>query len=397
MSKIAELYDKRNQAVNSARAFLDSRSAVSATLSPEDTAAYERMEEEIVALGKQIERENKLSAIENELKQPTGQPITNRPQRIEEEKDGRASNDYKHAFWNEMRGRIDSDVKNALRIGSDPDGGFLVPREYERQLITGLESENILRRYATVIQTSGDRKIPVIASKGSAAWLDEGAAITESDSSFSQITLGAWKLGTAIKVSNELINDSAFDIEQYIVSEFARRVGAKEEEAFLTGNGANQPTGLLSDTNGAEVGVTANSAAALTFDEIFDLYYSLKSAYRDKAVFIIHDSTAKMLRKLKDASGQYLWEKAVSADAPDTLCGRPVLTSAFMPQIGTGNKSVIFGDLSYFWIADRQGRVFQRLNELYAPNSQVGFLATQRVDAKLILPESVKALKHKAA
>ena len=395
MSKILELYDKRNQAVNSARAFLDNKSAVSATLSAADTAAYECMEEEIIALNRQIERENKLSAIENDLKQPVGQPITGQPHKPEAEKTGRAGNDYKRAFWNAMRGNIDIEVKNALSIGTDLEGGFLVPSEYERQLITGLEAENVLRQYANVIQTSGDRKIPVIATKGTATWLDEGAAITESDSSFSQITIGAWKLGTAIKVSNELINDSAFDIEQYIVNEFARRVGAKEEEAFFTGNGTNQPTGLLSDTGGAEVGVTAASATALTFDEVFDLFYSLKSSYRDKAVFIVHDSTAKALRKLKDASGQYLWEKAVSSDAPETLCGRPVVTSAFMPQIGAGSKSILFGDLSYYWIADRQGRVFQRLNELYAPNGQIGFLATQRVDAKLVLSEAVKVLKHK--
>jgi len=395
MSKILELYDKRNKAVNAARAFLDSRSAVSDTLNVTDAAAYERMEDEIITLNKQIERENKLSAIENDLRQPIGKPITNAPHKPEPEKTGRASGDYKRAFWNAMRGKIDVEVKNALSVGTDSEGGFLVPTEYERQLITGLETENVLRQYATVIQTSGDRKIPVIAAKGTATWLDEGAAITESDSSFSQITIGAWKLGTAIKVSNELINDSAFDIEQYIVNEFARRVGSKEEEAFFVGDGSNCPTGLLADTTGAEVGVTTSNATSLNFDEIFDLFYSLKSSYRDKAVFIVHDTTAKALRKLKDASGQYLWEKAVSADAPETLCGRPVLTSAFMPQIGAGNKSVLFGDLSYYWIADRQGRVFQRLNELYAPNGQVGFLATQRVDAKLILPEAVKVLKHK--
>ena len=395
MSKILELYDKRNKAVNAARAFLDSRSAVSDTLNATDAAAYEHMEDEIISLNKQIERENKLSAIENDLKQPLGQPITGQPHKPEVEKTGRAGNDYKRAFWNAMRGNIDIEVKNALSVGTDSEGGFLVPTEYERQLITGLEAENVLRQYATVIQTSGDRKIPVIAAKGTANWLDEGAAITESDSSFSQITIGAWKLGTAIKVSNELINDSTFDVEQYIANEFSRRIGSKEEEAFFVGDGSNCPTGLLANTAGAEVGVTANSTTALTFDEIFDLFYSLKSSYREKAVFIVHDTTAKALRKLKDASGQYLWEKAVSVDAPETLCGRPVVTSTFMPQIGAGNKSVLFGDLSYYWIADRQGRVFQRLNELYAPNGQIGFLATQRVDAKLILPEAVKVLKHK--
>jgi len=229
---------------------------MSDTLNATDAAAYERMEDEIISLNKQIERENKLSAIENDLRQPIGQPITGQPHKPEIEKTGRASGDYKRAFWNAMRGNIDVEVKNALSVGTDSEGGFLVPTEYERQLITGLEAENILRQYATVIQTSGDRKIPVIAAKGTATWLDEGAAIAESDSSFSQITIGAWKLGTAIKVSNELINDSAFDIEKYIVNEFCRRIGSKEEEAFFVGDGSNCPAGLLADTTGAELGVT---------------------------------------------------------------------------------------------------------------------------------------------
>jgi HK97 family phage major capsid protein len=271
----------------------------------------------------------------------------------------------------------------------------LVPHEFERQLIQALEEENIMRKFAKIIQTgSGERKIPIVATKGTANWLDEGATITESDIQFTQIVIGAWKLGTSIKVSNELMNDSVFDIEQYIIGEFARRIGAKEEEAFFVGTGTNRPTGLLHNTGGAEVGTTTSTATSLTFDDVYDLFHSLKTPYRSKAVFIVNDSTVKSLRKLKDNTGQYLWQASVSAGTPDTLCGRPLYTSEYMPTIGSGNKSIVFGDMSYFWIADRQGRIFQRLNELYATSGQVGFLATQRVDGKLVLPEAVKALKH---
>jgi HK97 family phage major capsid protein len=252
-----------------------------------------------------------------------------------------------------------------------------------------MEDENILRKYANVIQTSsGEKKIPVVASKGTANWLDEGATIAESDNSFNQISIGAWKLGTAIKVSNELINDSVFDIESYIVSEFARRIGAKEEEAFFSGTGTGQPLGLLANSGGAEIGTTTSGANTLTFDDVYDLFHSLKIGYRNKAVFLVNDQTVKALRKLKDGSGQYLWQASLTAGTPDTLCGRPVYTSAYMPQIAAAAKSIMFGDLKHYWIADRQGRVFQRLNELYAPNGQVGFLATQRVDGKLILSEA---------
>ena len=143
--------------------------------------------------------------------------------------------------------------------------------------------------------------------------------------------------------------------------------------------------------------MTAAAAAAFTADEIFDLFYSLKAPYRKSAVFLMNDSSVKALRKLKDGNGQYLWQPSLTAGTPDLLLGRPVYTSAFMPALAAGAKSVLFGDLSYYWVADRQGRSFRRLGELYAPTGQVGFLATQRVDGKLVLPEAVKVLQQKAA
>jgi HK97 family phage major capsid protein len=123
-----------------------------------------------------------------------------------------------------------------------------------------------------------------------------------------------------------------------------------------------------------------------------DLYYSLKAPYRNKAVFMLNDATVKALRKLKDGNGQYLWQNSVVAGTPDTILNRPVYTSSFMPTAAAGAKTMVFGDLKYYWVADRQGRIFQRLNELYATSGQVGFLITQRVDGKLILPEAVKIL-----
>jgi HK97 family phage major capsid protein len=199
-----------------------------------------------------------------------------------------------------------------------------------------------------------------------------------------------------IKVSEELLNDSVFNLENYIAKEFARRIGAKEEESFFTGDGTGKPTGIFNGTGGGELGVTASSAAAITLDEIMDLFYSLKSPYRKNAVFLMNDSTVKFIRKLKDGSGQYIWQPSVTAQQPDTILNRPVKTSAYVPAIGSGSKIIAFGDLSYYWVADRQGRSFQRLNELYAATGQIGFKAAQRVDGKLILPEAVKILQMKA-
>ena len=158
----------------------------------------------------------------------------------------------------------------------------------------------------------------MVASKGTASWIDEEGAYTESDDSFGQVSIGAYKLGTMIKVSEELLNDSVFDLESYIAREFARRIGTKEEEAFFTGDGTGKPLGILAASGGAETGVTAASATAVTADELIDLFYSLKSPYRKNAVWVLNDSTIKAIRKLKDNNGQYLWQPSLVAGTPDT-------------------------------------------------------------------------------
>lgn len=397
---ILELREKRAKAWEAAKAFLDSHRNEKGVLSAEDDAAYTRMEQEITDLGKEIARLERQEAFERELSQPLNKPLTGRPVSggVEKEKTGRASKEYKANFWNAMRSKVPlPSVVNALEEGTDSEGGYLVPDEYERTLVEALEEENVFRQLAKVIRTSsGDRKIPVVATKGTASWIDEEGAYTESDDSFGQVSIGAYKVGTMIKVSEELLNDSVFDLESYIAKEFARRIGAKEEEAFFTGDGSGKPLGVLAATGGAETGVTAASSTAITADELMDLFYSLKSPYRKKAVWVLNDSTIKAVRKLKDSTGQYLWQPSLVAGTPDTLLGRPVKTSAYMPVIAAGAKTIAFGDFSYYWIADRQGRSFKRLNELYAANGQVGFLGSQRVDGKLVLSEAVKVLAQKA-
>ena len=396
---ILELREKRAKAWEAAKAFLDSHRNDKGILSAEDDATYTRMEQDITDLGKEIARLERQEALDAELSKPTATPLTGKPlDGKADERTGRATDEYRSGFWDLMRTKNPTpQVVDALRIGADTEGGYLVPDEYERTLVEALEEENIFRSLAHIIRTaSGERKIPVVSSKGTVSWIEEGGAFPESNDTFGQVTIGAYKLGTTIKISEELLNDSVFDLENYIAREFARRIGTKEEEAFFTGDGSGKPLGVLADTGGAEIGVTAASATAITADELLDLYHSLFSPYRKKAVWVVNDSTIKAIRKLRDNNGQYLWQPGLIANAPDTILGRSVKTSAFMPSIAAGAKSIIFGDFKYYWIADRQGRTFKRLNELYATNGQVGFLASQRVDGKLILPEALKVLKQKA-
>ena len=402
MSKILELREKRAKAWDAAKQFLDAKRGADGMLSEEDTAAYDKMEQDVMNLGKEIERLERQAAIDAELSKATSTPLTGKPGakmgKDETEKTGRASDEYKGSFWNAMRVKAPMpSVLNALQEGTDSEGGYLVPDEFERTLVEALEEENVFRTLAHVLKTSsGDRKIPVVASKGSASWVDEEGAYQESDDAFSQVSIGAYKLGTMIKVSEELLADSVFDLEAYISKEFARRIGAREEESFFNGDGKGKPLGILAATGGAEVGVTAASATAITADEVIDLFYSLKAPYRKNAVWLLNDATVKQIRKLKDSTGQYLWQPSLVAGTPDTILGRPVKTSAFMPTAAAGAKTIAFGDFKYYWIADRQGRTFKKLSELFAATGQVGFMGTQRVDGKLILPEAIKVLQQKS-
>ena len=399
MKKILELREKRAKAWEAAKAFLDSKRGGDGLLSAEDTAAYEKMEQEVVDLGKEIERLERQAAIDAELNKPVSEPITNKPNNNPdgEEKKGRATDRYKKTFWNAMRRKNFYDVENALQVGTDSEGGYLVPDEFEHTLVEALEEENFFRSIATVIRTSsGDRKIPVVATKGTASWIDEEGAYPESDDSFGQVSIGAYKVATMLKVSDELLNDSVFDLEAYISKEFGRRIGAKEEEAFFTGDGKGKPTGIFNAAGGASDGVTT-AAAGITFDDVMDLFYAVKSPYRKKAVWVLNDTTVKALRKLKDNNGNYIWQPSVQAGQPDMILNRPYHTSAYVPEAAAGAKVMAFGDFSYYWIADRQGRSFKRLNELFAANGQVGFLASQRVDGKLILSEAVKTMAIKGS
>ena len=396
---INELRSKRAKLWEGTKAFLETHRRENGTLSAEDDATYAKMEQEISDLGREISRLERQEAMDAELNKPVNTPITTRPGAAKEDtKTGRASDAYRKNFWNAMRSKTpDRSITDALQIGTDSEGGYLIPDEFERTLLSGLEENNIFRTLANIIQTtSGDRKIPIVASHGSAAWVDEEGAYSESDDAFAQITLGAYKLGTMMKVSDELLNDSVFDLENYLSGEFARRIGNAEEDAFINGDGVGKPTGILAAKGGGEIGVTTSSGTAFTADDLINLYHSLLTPYRKKAVWLMNDSTVQFIRKLKDSNGQYLWQPSLVAGTPNTILGCPVMVSRYMPEIGAGNKAVAFGDFSYFWIADRQGRSFMRLNELFAAHGQVGFRGSQRVDGKLILPEAIKVMQMKS-
>lgn len=389
---IIELRAKRSKAWEAAKAFAETHTNSNGVLSAEDTQTYERMEQEIVDLGKEIQRRERQEALDAELNMPVSTPLTSSPAKAEKPKTGRASNEYKEDFGRHLRGK--KPIHNVLSESVDADGGYLVPEEFERDIVLGIDETNIIRSIAKVITTANDRKIPIAVGHSVATWTAENAAYTESNPTFGQKQIDAFKLTDLVRVSIELLQDAAFDIEGYIIKEFAYAFGVAEEQAFCIGTGTNQPTGIFT-ADGGEVGITSASATAVNIDDVINLVYSLKAPYRKNAKFLMNEATVSLIRKLKDGNGNYLWQPSVQAGQPDKILGYDVYTSPFAPTVESGALPIAFGDFTNYWIGDRGGRTVQRLNELYATNGQVGYVATERVDGKVILPEAIKLLKMK--
>lgn len=381
MTTIQELMEKRAKLWDQAKAFLDASRNPDGTVSAENSAKYEKMETAIHDLGKEIERLQRQEALDRELAKPLSDPITSRPGAEDkpEEKKGVASAKYKDAMIQAIRSNFRK-VSDTLSEGVDSEGGYLVPEEYDHRLIDVLNEENIMRRLATRITTSGEHKINIAGTKPAAAWIEEGEAISFADATFDQIFIDAHKLHVAIKVTEELLYDNAFNLEGYITTEFGRALANAEEDAFLNGDGQGRPEGLF-------VSATDAGTSELTTDAILNLIYALRRPYRKSASFIMNDKTLATIRTLKDNNGAYMWQPSYQAGEPDRLCGYTINTSPYCPE----NK-IAFGDYSYYNIGDRGSRSFAELKELFAGNGLVGFLAKERVDGKLILPEAVQVL-----
>lgn len=389
--RVQELIEKRAKVWETAKNFVDTHEDKNGNLSAEDKETYSRMEAEIEELTNSIERQQRAERREQELSKPVNSPITGKPYKDEpqgEVKTGRASDEYKKAMLTALRSNF-RQVSNVLQEGVDADGGYLVPEEYDHRLIDVLTEENIMRGIATKITTSGEHKINIAATKPAAAWIEEGGALSFGEATFDQKILDAHKLHVAIKITEELLYDNAFGLENYIITEFGKALANAEEDAFLNGDGVGKPTGIFDKTKGGES--IGTLTAALKSDDVLDLIYKLKRPYRKNASFIMNDATLAQIRKLKDNNGQYLWQPSYQVGEPDKILGYNIRTSAFAPT-----DAIAFGDYKYYNIGDRGSRSFKQLNELFAGNGMIGYVAKERVDGLLILPEAVKILGLKA-
>ena len=390
MSKILEMRENRKKAWEAAKAFVETKRDKDGLLSEEDAKTYAEMEKKVQAYAVEIERMEQMEAMEAEMNRPVNIPIVTKPVSDKQmpEKKGRAADAYKAAMLDALRSGFKR-VSNVLQEGVDTDGGYLVPEEYDNRLIDVLGEENIMRKLGTRITTSGEHKINIAATKPAASWIEEGGALSFGDATFDQILMDAHKLHVAIKVTEELLYDNAFGLENYIITQFGKALANAEEDAFLNGDGVGKPLGLFAASGGGQIAETLT--AAIKADDIINLVYALKRPYRKNASFIMNDKNIAAIRKLKDNNGAYIWQPSAQAGEPDRLFGYPVHTSAYAPE-----DAIAFGDYKYYNIGDRGTRSFKQLTELFAGNGMIGYVAKERVDGKLILPEAVQILKLKS-
>lgn len=398
-----ELNERRLKAIADARAIVDA--AGDAGLSAEDAQKYDAHMAEASRYKEAIERVKVLEELEAEERNrapevvvrgsaPVGVPDEAREIPTEEVRvrQAVATPEYRSAFWRAVRrswSGVGEAERRALQVGNDSEGGYTVPDSFNDALIQGLEDPVVMRSVgATVLQgVGGTREIPFVSAHGSATWTAEEAAAAESDETFGSVRIGAHKLTRLIKVSIELLQDSAFNLESYLASEFTRAFAVAEDTAFVSGNGAMRPLGF---TLSGTAGITAAAVDAVTTDELSRLKFSLKRAYRKRSRWFMADATFSAISRLKDGDGRYVLQPGITLDAPDVLFGRPVTVSDDMPAMATGLRAVYFGDPAYYYIIDRGSMVMQILRELFSVNGQVGFLGYRRTDGRLILNEAMR-------
>ena len=289
----------------------------------------------------------------------------------------------------------DAAVKATLNETTDAQGGYAVPTQYANEIVLPLADASFLRAAgARVIALSGTDsfKLPSLTFSAAAVLKAESAAYAQSEPTMGEVEFNPYKYTKLSKVTEELVADSRFDVwTQILQPDWTQAFAAAENAAFTTGTGSSEPQGVVT---GSALGVTAASATAITADEVIDLVHSVSYLYRQRAKFMMHDTTLRELRQLKDGEGRYLWsiDGGLNGSPTGSLLGYPVITNNSMAEIATGNKTILFGDFSYYVIGDWAGVGMQRLDELYAGTGEVGFRGYRRFDGNVILSAAIKHL-----
>lgn len=405
IDEIHKLKGKRAALIADNRKILDQAKEAERTLTADEETTYENREADIDRLEKEIRRwetqasrEESINRIEDSRHKPqiaTDGRKVNRTQ----------TKEYFDLFFNrycrKKKEHLGPEVFNALEVGTDSEGGYLVPEEWAAEVIRDLPELVVMRKYARQIATRGDRNLPVQTSRGAFTWIDEEGSYSTNDPAYNNLVLSAYKLGGIIKVSEELVQDDAYNLAAHLRMDAIEEFADKEEDAFIDGNNTLKPEGIFQVTSIAGVSVAGktgavSATAAVTSDDLIDTYHTLARKYRRNAAWIMSDGHVKLIRKLVDQNDQYLWQPALTGTEPDRILGRPVDVSDSAPAPATSSRGICFGDWGYYTIVDRLDMTMQRLDELYAATGQVGFKFHKRLDGHMTLANAMTYFAHGA-
>lgn len=268
--------------------------------------------------------------------------------------------------------------------------GYLLPQRLELKLVSVMNSISVLRPLCTEVTTAGDRALPIVNGHGKAAWVPEGHPIPMAKDAFDRVNLDSYKLAAIIRVTNELLKDSAIDIEAYLADTFADRLAVGEEKAFIAGDGADKPLGLIHQ---AKAGYTTESAGGVSIEDVLNLIFSVPEKHRRNGTLLMNDNTLLSLYKQCAALGTNLWMNKTNDGKDDTFFGYRIVRCAAMPDAVSSSMPILFGDFKKVYINNNGDRSIKRLDQLFIINDHIGFLMAERVGIKLAVPDAVKGLQ----
>lgn len=393
----------------------------SRSLTAEENEQFDKMASEFEELREREERAVKLFMQDREVDKTAGTPLEKRigdggdaPEsyvEYKEQRNGQRKEDvpeFRSAFWRYISvpsvSDLDVEEHRALTKGTASAGGYLVPTGFYDQIIRSLRWMGTVANLATEIVTdSGETiQVPANTAHGTAAWLAESGSYTPSDETFAQLNLGAYKATTKVIVSEELLEDSAFDLEGFLAREIGERIGVLENTAYIKGDGTGKPQGLIQAAGtasnlGSDVTAATGNSTSFNYTALVTSIFSLPQQYRANASFIVSDAAARNLYLMLDGQNRPLWSVNVATTGPDTFLGYPIYTDPDMPAPGVGTISMVFGDWKRVYMIRRvNGFGVQRQNELHSDNGQIGFRAYERVDGRVVLAAAGVGLKHSA-
>lgn len=392
MPSIVDLKQERARLIGEARTLIDTAEAANRDLGSEEAQSYDRLDGEIEALTVRINRQEQAEQRDRDAATaPDPNLGEDDVETLEDEFRALARGERRNVTVNYNAADVERGSRD-LTVATDTAGGFTVPETFVGRLYEFLTERSAIRQTnATVLTTQSGEKmlIPKVTGQGSAALVSEATALAESDPAFNQVELDAYKYGQLIQLSSELIADTGVNLLDFIARDAGRALGEATGTHYVTGDGSSKPTGVLEDTT---LGVTAAAVATMTADEVIDLYFSVIAPYRRNAYWLLNDATLAILRKLKDADGQYLWEPSLRNGVPDRILGRPVVTDHNVAAPAAGAISVAFGDFSGYYIRDVGTMRFERSDHFAFSSDLVTFRSIMRTDGKLV--DTTGAVKH---